>query len=93
MNTKQAPVKYRTAWIGVIVGMCVTIVIAGVLRVSWARENARREREFGPATVDAGAAVGPERARHEKEESEEGNEVAAVDDLTDWEDKKFRYEL
>ncbi|GJE90153.1 hypothetical protein PsYK624_062780 [Phanerochaete sordida] len=98
VNTKQAPAHYRTTWIATIVVMVFTIVAALVLRVLWARENARRDK-------DALALAGRPESSYEKVgEASLGGSLGSsasvlegvmhVDrDLTDWEDKSFRYLL
>lgn len=86
--------KYRTTWIAVIVVMCLTIAASLGLRVSYARENSRRDKE-----ARAIAEVGVRRVSDEKDGrgTDTGrwrpDETSKVEDLTDWEDRSFRYSL
>ena len=108
VNTDQASVKYRTTWISIIIVMVFTVVAAVFLGVMLALENRRRDREAGiapaqPATVAPGVASEKEQ---EQEHDAEKHAYLADDsdssveglmhvdrDLTDWEDRTFRYAL
>ena len=98
MNAKQAPEKYRTTWIAVIVVMVFTILAALVLRVLWARENARRNKDALASTVPAAR---PESVwAKEGGGGSQGSQTSVLDgvmqvdrDLTDWDDRTFRYSL
>jgi hypothetical protein len=72
---------YPSAYVFMMVCLCVSILIAMTLRVMMQRENARRDREFG--VVDPYAKKVGEYVVHVRE---------LVEDLTDKESEKtFRY--
>lgn len=98
VDLKQAPLKYRTTWIATIIVMIFTIVASLLLRVLWARENARRDKD----ALVLSPQLGTSSPRREKQidrvdsasEASMLEGVMHVDrDLTDWEDKSFRYSL
>ncbi|KAI0083981.1 MFS general substrate transporter [Irpex rosettiformis] len=103
INTKEVNVKYRSIWIAIIVVMSFTMVSAVVLRILLARENARRDKNAlatrPPVTVPS-ELVSPVSEKASVTESAEKPESAGFEgimyvdkDLTDWEDKSFRYTL
>jgi hypothetical protein len=84
VDTKEAPVKYRTTWLAIVICMLFTIAAAGVLRLLMARANAR---------MDAAAA-----ARGALDEGVPEKGAARVGDVIqeeqeDREDLRFRYTL
>jgi hypothetical protein len=89
----EAPIKYRSAWITVIVSMAFTTLASLVLRWMYVRENKRRD---ALAENKAGAETPGVVSGGEKEVLA-GAEVEGDDDkardLTDWENKAFRYAL
>lgn len=122
MNTKEAPVKYRTTWISVIVVMVFTILAALALRLAWARENARRDKDALAASLPGRpesferlsradfahgdlaklreAGLGTPSGSLRGSMSLRGSQTSVVEgvmqvdrDLTDWEDRGFRYSL
>jgi hypothetical protein len=84
--TTERAEKYRSTWIAIVVSMGVTMVLSLVLRVLFERENRkrdeeqRREREGGEK--DKGSDGG-----------EEEEERVEREDLTDFENRNFRYSL
>ncbi|EKM54882.1 uncharacterized protein PHACADRAFT_96377 [Phanerochaete carnosa HHB-10118-sp] len=100
VNVKQAPQKYRTTWIAIIVVMVFTIVAALVLRVAWAHENARRDKDALVRTLSGRPEGSSEKIREADLGSSSGSQTSVVEgimhvdrDLTDWEDRSFRYSL
>ncbi|THG96701.1 hypothetical protein EW026_g5177 [Hermanssonia centrifuga] len=94
VDVKQAPLKYRTTWISTIVVMVFTIVSALLLRLILARENARRDKDAlaSPPTPTEGSSEKIHDVMGTRIKSFEG--IMHVDrDLTDWEDRSFRYSL
>ena len=107
VNTDEAPVKYRTTWISIIVVMCFTVVAAAFMGIMLARENTRRDR-LTPS-ISRPAPSTPQPSSHTSEKHDEAEKYAEagisgsngsveglmhVDrDLTDWEDTSFRYLL
>ncbi|PSR72625.1 hypothetical protein PHLCEN_2v11509 [Hermanssonia centrifuga] len=94
VDVKQAPLKYRTTWISTIVVMVFTIVSALLLRLILARENARRDKDAlaSPPTPTEGSSEKIHDVIGTRNKSFEG--IMHVDrDLTDWEDRSFRYSL
>lgn len=99
VNVKQAPEKYRTTWIAVIVVMACTMLASFVLRFLWAHENARRDKDALASPVPAR----PESVWGTVKEGaagSQGSQTSVFDgamqvdrDLTDWEDRTFRYSL
>ncbi|KAI0818858.1 MFS general substrate transporter [Irpex lacteus] len=103
INTKEVDVKYRTIWIGIITVMAFTMVSSLVLRILLARENARRDKD---ALASSAAMASPRELpipvseKASEVESSEKSDSASYEgimhldkDLTDWEDKTFRYSL
>ena len=81
--------------------MVFTVVAALVLRIAWARENARRNKDAMASSIPGR----PESSFDEVKEKVLGSRIGSqssilpegvmhIDkDLTDWEDKSFRYSL
>ena len=107
VNTDEAPIKYRTTWISIIIVMCLTIVAAAVMYVLLRMENARRDRVYGaPSPVPATPVVEKEHP-HDHDGEKQAPSLADVTtggdsieglmhvdrDLTDLEDQSFRYSL
>lgn len=97
VDLKQAPLKYRTTWIATIIVMIFTILASLLLRVVWARENARRDKDalVSPPRLSMST---PQREKIDRVDS--GSEASILEgvmhidrDLTDWEDRSFRYSL
>ena len=100
VNVKQAPLKYRTTWIATIVVMVFTIIASLVLRVVWARENARRDKDAMASSIPGRPESSFDEIKEEVLGSKAGSQSSILEgmmqvdrDLTDWEDKTFRYSL
>ncbi|GAA6015957.1 hypothetical protein JCM11491_007125 [Sporobolomyces phaffii] len=90
--TSERPEKYKSTWIAIIVAMGVTIVLSLVLRVLLVRENRARDAEVEhergqkPSGSDKGKEL-------ETDGESEVEERVERDDLTDFENSRFRYSL
>ncbi|EJT96617.1 MFS general substrate transporter [Dacryopinax primogenitus] len=94
VNTAQAPEKYRTTWISIIVVMSFTIFGSALLAVTWARENARRDRLPPPEREEEGTEkVGEQTGRTETDFGSADGIMHVEKDRTDWENLAFRYSL
>lgn len=82
--TPEKPIKYRSTWIALIVCMAFTSVVSILLRLLLARENRRRDAQFGAAPMDE---------RGSSETVDEMLDKQQALDLTDGENKAFRYSL
>ncbi|GAA5915708.1 uncharacterized protein JCM6883_000613 [Sporobolomyces salmoneus] len=87
--TEERPIKYQSTWVAIVVSMGVTMALSLVLRGILVKENKARDAE-----------AERERVKKEKEVIEDGESTkesleATVEreDLTDWENRKFRYSL
>jgi len=93
--TSEMAVKYRSAWITVIIGMAFTSIASLVLRWMYIRENKRRdalEAEKAPSGVFAEeGAVGDKEAEARGEVGDEGVDGRTDHDYTDKERPEFRY--
>jgi hypothetical protein len=97
VNTSQAPVKYRTTWISIIVVMVLTIVVTLGLWGALARENRRRDIFQGHKRDEAFSEVG----KHPHLEEQHGTETGVAEEehwrdegrATDGTDINFRYIL
>lgn len=67
--SKYAP-RYDNSFTGVMICFVVCVAVAMLLRFLLARENARRDREYGAPNI-----------------------IHGLEDLTDKENKSFRYNL
>jgi hypothetical protein len=99
VNVKQAEIKYRTTWIAIIAVMAFTILSSLVLRTALSRENSRRDKATlasptSSLSQDAQDYVAEKDSELEKGEDSHAEGLVSVDrDLTDWENKSFRYAL
>jgi hypothetical protein len=98
VDVKQTKIKYRTTWIAIIIVMSFTIVSSVVLRFLLSRENARRDKAAlispAPSLPNNLQEYAPEKELELRTEESSLEDVMNVDkDLTDWEDKSFRYAL
>jgi hypothetical protein len=99
VNVKQAEIKYRTTWIAIIAVMAFTILSSLVLRTALSRENSRRDKAAlasptSSLSQDAQDYVAEKDSELEKGEDSHAEGLVSVDrDLTDWENKSFRYAL
>ncbi|KZT50798.1 hypothetical protein CALCODRAFT_504295 [Calocera cornea HHB12733] len=97
VDTTQAPEKYRTMWISIIVVMCFTILSSLALRLMWARENRRRDALPPVASEEqeqeGREKVGEETGRTETDFGSTEGVMHVERDLTDWENGRFRYSL
>ncbi|GAA5953621.1 hypothetical protein JCM21900_003365 [Sporobolomyces salmonicolor] len=96
--TEEKPIKYQSTWISIIVCMGVTSVISLLLRFHLSRQNRARD-------AAAAAAASARLARTDTDEKsdeldgagpgadEQEHERIERDDLTDWENARFRYSL
>lgn len=93
--TAEKAVKYRSAWVTVIIGMVFTSAASLVLRWMFIRENQRRdalEAEKAPSGVFVGdGAVGDKEAEARGEVGDEGIDGRTDHDYTDKERPEFRY--
>lgn len=84
--TTERAEKYRSTWIAIVVSMGVTMVLSLVLRVLLAKENRDRDEEQRR-----------EREGREKDKGSDGGEEEEErverEDLTDFENRNFRYSL
>ncbi|KAL0570910.1 hypothetical protein V5O48_011050 [Marasmius crinis-equi] len=91
--TEETAQHYRSTWIAIIVCMCFVIGASFVLRFMMARENVRRDR----LAFQSKETVQKTRREQDDEKdsrasvSDEG--LLDPEDLTDWEQEKFRYVL
>ncbi|KZO89503.1 MFS general substrate transporter, partial [Calocera viscosa TUFC12733] len=95
VNTAQAPEKYRTTWISIVVVMCFTVVASLILRIAWARENRRRDALPPPVRDEHEGTekVGEQTGRTETDFDSADGIMHVEKDLTDWENTAFRYSL
>lgn len=95
--TQEKKVKYRSAWITVIVAMAFTTVASLVLRWMFIRENRRRDLaaagRLGATTGSDAAAEGEKTAETPGIDAEGGAPSRVDQDLTDIERPEFRYTL
>ncbi|CED84380.1 Permease of the major facilitator superfamily [Phaffia rhodozyma] len=102
--TQEKPIKYRSTWISLIVCMSFTIVLSLVLRVWMSRENARRDKTYGVVVVDgsgeksSGGRESQGAWKKKEQNGLQGREDQEEDpeelvDMTDGQDKDFRYSL
>ncbi|KAL0060674.1 hypothetical protein AAF712_012551 [Marasmius tenuissimus] len=90
--TEEAAQHYPSTWIAIIVCMSFVIVASFALRFMMARENARRDNLERQQALEKDA----REAEHNEKESRNtvvDNESFVFEDLTDWEQEKFRYVL
>jgi hypothetical protein len=83
VDTDEAPIKYRTTWIFIIVVMVYTIVASFVMRWHLARENAKRDQLIGHEG----------QSRDKDDGAEEAEGPLAWREQTDRRDPAFRYTL
>lgn len=79
--TPERPIKYRSTWISLIICMAVTSVLSLILRLVLIRENKRRDAQFGSGGGESKEAINVVEKRVQEL------------DLTDGENKAFRYSL
>jgi hypothetical protein len=89
---EERPIKYRSTWISVLVGMVFTIFASLFLRYWYIRENKRRDSVDAAATMQGGS----QDKLHEASDSveRENRIVERLDDYQDLTDKQrrdFRY--
>ncbi|GAA5980577.1 hypothetical protein JCM5350_004353 [Sporobolomyces pararoseus] len=84
--------KYRSTWISIIVSMGVTCLLSLVLRGLFIRENKKRDREELERKRSKEENE-EQKMEEEEEEEEELQERVEKQDLTDFENRKFRYSL
>ena len=95
---EERPIKYRSTWISVLVGMVFTIIASLFLRFWYIRENRRRD-EADAATamqsVQTSRAGSQEKLNVASDSVERGNRIVErlgeYQDLTDKQRKDFRY--
>ncbi|KAK0532069.1 hypothetical protein OC834_002727 [Tilletia horrida] len=80
VKAPQAPQHYRDCFLSIIICMCITIVLSAILAVGMHRQNAARDREQQDALAQQAPGEKQELSAHD-------------DDLTDWQDRRFRYTL
>ena len=100
VNVKQAPEKYRTTWISIIIVMVFTVIASLVLRFVWARENARRDKDALATSLPGRLESSYEKVQEAGMANLHGSQTTILEgimhidrDLTDWEDRSFRYSL
>ncbi|GAA5955885.1 hypothetical protein JCM3765_000028 [Sporobolomyces pararoseus] len=85
--------KYRSTWISILVSMGVTCLCSVVLRGMFIRENKKRDKE---EEEERSNTIEEEKKKSEEEEEDTLNELeerVEREDLTDFENRKFRYSL
>ncbi|KAK1229410.1 hypothetical protein PQX77_007530 [Marasmius sp. AFHP31] len=90
--TEEAAQHYPSTWIAVIVSMSFIFVSSFALRFVMARENARRDSLARQQALEKDAR-GDEDIEKDSRTSITDDESFAFEDLTDWEQEKFRYVL
>ena len=88
--TSEKAVKYRSAWITVIIGMVFTSAASLLLRWMYIRENKRRDSVAASITPGAGN-IADKEAEATGESGEEGLGGRTDWDYTDKERLEFRY--
>jgi hypothetical protein len=95
---EERPIKYRSTWISVLVGMVFTIFASLFLRYWYIRENKRRDTADAAATLQSApiSRAGSHDKLHEASDSveRENRIVERLDDYQDLTDKQrrdFRY--
>lgn len=86
VNTDEAPVKYQTTWISIVVVMVFTMVAALALRFILARKNTTRNTLVGTSTQE-------HVANEKDEDGKRGQLRREEEELTDGKDMRFRYTL
>jgi len=89
--SEEKPIKYRSTWISVIVGMVFTIFASLFLRFLYIRENRRRDM----ASQALAESVQPSRAGSQEKlyvgEDRIVDKLEEYQDLTDKQRRDFRY--
>jgi hypothetical protein len=89
--SEEKPIKYRSTWISVVVGMVFTIFASLLLRFLYIRENRRRDM----ASRALAESVQPSRAGSQEKlyigEDRIVEKLEEYQDLTDKQRKEFRY--
>ncbi|KAE8226630.1 hypothetical protein CF319_g803 [Tilletia indica] len=75
VKAPQAAQHYRDIFISIVICMCITIALSGVLAVGMHMENRARDREQADQQASA------------------PTQVSHADDLTDIQDRRFRYTI
>jgi mannitol-specific phosphotransferase system IIBC component len=94
--TDEKLLKYKSTWISILVAMGVTILLSLWLRFILIKENRKRdkeEREQRRESVMVENKDQIEKGDDLVQDDEELEEKIEREDLTDWENKKFRYSL
>ncbi|GAA5832926.1 hypothetical protein JCM3766R1_000359 [Sporobolomyces carnicolor] len=92
----ERPLKYRSTWIAIVVAMGVTIALSFVLRVILARENLAREQQRRDSAASSPAAAEEKERQQDDDLGPDDESLEARverDDLTDFENRQFRYSL
>lgn len=95
---EERPIKYRSTWISVLVGMVFTIIASLFLRFWYIRENKRRDTAYAAAamqSVQTSRAGSQEKLNEASDSVERENRIVErlgeYQDLTDKQRKDFRY--
>ena len=91
--TEEKPIKYRSTWISVIVGMVFTIFASLFLRYWYIRENKRRDTAQLQAESVQNSRAGSREKLHGGDDGEDKivEKLEEYQDLTDKQRRDFRY--
>jgi hypothetical protein len=92
--TEEKPIKYRSTWISVIVGMVFTIFASLFLRYWYIRENRRRdaaEQSLGQHSDHTTTGGSQEKLHGGQGENRIVEKLDGYRDLTDKQRRDFRY--
>ncbi|GAA5827780.1 hypothetical protein JCM5353_006415 [Sporobolomyces roseus] len=81
--TSERPEKYKSTWIAIFVSLGIVSILSLVVRWIMVRENEKRDREEEEK----------ESSEKEEEEEEDFEERSEREDLTDRQNRRFRYSL
>ncbi|KAF8913623.1 major facilitator superfamily domain-containing protein [Mucidula mucida] len=91
--TPEAPIHYRSTWIAIIVSMCFVSAASLLLRFIMISDNKKRDKLADMEGYSPESSVKGDDTNIKVEELQHSNLESVVEDLTDFQQKNFRYAL